>query len=130
MSGFTMPAHGDFCWNELTTTDVAAAKRFYSELLGWQFKESQFGEETYTEILIGGKAVGGMYRPGPECNAETRWMSYVAVEDVDAAAARVEGLGGKVCVPPTDIPTVGRFSVVSDPSGATISLITLSGMNS
>jgi predicted enzyme related to lactoylglutathione lyase len=51
-------------------------------------------------------------------------MSYVAVADVDACARRVTELGGKVCVPPTDI-SVGRFAVVNDPGGATFSIITL-----
>ena len=58
------------------------------------------------------------------------WMSYVAVNDVDAVAARIAELGGAVCVPPTDIPTVGRFSVINDPSGATLSIITFNGANS
>lgn len=53
-------------------------------------------------------------------------MAYVAVDDVDEAARRVWELGGKVCVPPQDIPEVGRFCVVNDPAGATLSLITLS----
>jgi predicted enzyme related to lactoylglutathione lyase len=58
-------------------------------------------------------------------DAPSHWMSYVAVTDVDATAQRVEELGGKICVPPTDIPKVGRFCVITDPTGATISLITL-----
>jgi predicted enzyme related to lactoylglutathione lyase len=53
------------------------------------------------------------------------WMTYIAVDDVDQSAAKVWELGGKVCVPPTDIPNTGRFCVVNDPSGATFSLITL-----
>jgi predicted enzyme related to lactoylglutathione lyase len=52
-------------------------------------------------------------------------MSYVAVDDVDDSARRVGELGGKVVVPPVDIPNVGRFCVISDPTGASISLITL-----
>ena len=59
-----------------------------------------------------------------------RWSSYVAVDDVDAAAGRVEGLGGKVSVPPMDIPNTGRFCVVTDPTGASLSLITLKGASS
>jgi predicted enzyme related to lactoylglutathione lyase len=65
------------------------------------------------------------------CGGETgempppHWMSYIAVDDVDTSAAKVWELGGKVCVPPTDIPNVGRFCVVNDPTGATFSLITL-----
>jgi predicted enzyme related to lactoylglutathione lyase len=60
---------------------------------------------------------------GPEWqNVPTHWMMYVYVDDVDAAAAKVAQLGGKVCVPPTDI-GVARFAVVSDPAGTTFSII-------
>lgn len=130
-----MPAHGAFCWNELGTTDDEGAKKFYAELLGWTFKEGDVpsgGGECegvpmkYAEIIAGGRPAGGVYKMGPEFGgAPSHWMSYVAVDDVDASAKRVEELGGKVCVPPTDIPNVGRFSVINDPTGATLSLITL-----
>jgi predicted enzyme related to lactoylglutathione lyase len=124
-----MPADGAFCWNELATRDLDAAKRFYTELLGWQLKESDAAGMAYHEIVApGGEHIGGLYQMGPEYGeAPAHWMAYVAVDDVDARAARVEGLGGKVCVPPTDIPNVGRFCVVTDPSGATLSLITMKG---
>jgi len=124
-----MPAHGAFCWNELGSTDDEAAKKFYSELLGWTFKEGDAAGMKYSEIVgAGGCPVGGVYKMGPEFGeAPSHWMAYVAVDDVDAAAKRVEELGGKVCVPPSDIPNVGRFSVINDPTGATISLITLKG---
>ena len=46
------------------------------------------------------------------------WMIYFAVEDADAAAAKVEALGGKVHRAPADIPGTGRFAVVGDPQGA------------
>jgi hypothetical protein len=83
----------------------------------------------YNEIVVGGQHVGGIYKTGPEYGggAPPHWMAYVAVEDVDAKAAQVAELGGKVCVPPTDIPNTGRFCVINDPTGATISLITLKG---
>ncbi len=131
--GITQPQpaqNGTFCWNELASKDVETAKKFYAELLGWTLKDSN-GESgmTYTEIRAGEKSIGGMYQPGPECGdgAEmpSHWMSYVAVDDVDKLAERVTELGGSVCVPPTDIPNVGRFSVINDPTGAVISLITL-----
>ena len=139
MSEQTMPANGSFCWNELSTTDDAAAMKFYGELLGWEFKSSDMpageGSEAppvvYNEIVVGGKHIGGVFKMGPEFGgAPPHWMAYVAVDDVDARAARVEGLGGKVCVPPTDIPNVGRFCVITDPSGATLSLITMKGASS
>ena len=127
MAGREMPRHGEFCWNELATSDAGAAKKFYAELLGWQLEEGEVAPGAYTEIVAGGAHVGGIYQPGPECgDAPSRWMAYVAVDDVDAAAGRVAELGGKVSAPPKDIPGVGRFCVVSDPAGASLSLITLS----
>ena len=131
MAEHTFPAHGAVCWNELTTTNVEAAKSFYTELLGWTLKESQIGPVTYTEFYVGDKPSGGMFQMGPEFgNMSPHWMAYIAVEDVDASAKRVEELGGKLCVPPTDIPNTGRFCVINDPTGATISLITMTGANS
>ena len=126
MAEFTMPAHGAFCWNELGTTDSEAARKFYKELLGWTIKEGQAAPMIYNEIVVGGQAVGGIYQMGPEYGgAPSHWMPYVAVDDIDASVRRVEELGGKVCVPPTEIPNVGRFSVITDPTGATLSLIKL-----
>jgi predicted enzyme related to lactoylglutathione lyase len=140
MSEQTMPANGSFCWNELSTTDSDAAINFYTTLLGWEIKKSDAaaaceGSEAppmvYNEIVVGGQHVGGIYKMGPEHGgAPSHWMPYVAVEDVDAKAAQVAELGGKVCVPPTDIPNTGRFCVINDPTGATISLITLRGAHS
>lgn len=49
---------------------------------------------------------------------------YVTVDDVDASAKQAEALGGKVLIEPRDIPNVGRFCVISDPQGATLSIIT------
>ena len=131
MAGQTMPVHGQFCWNDLGTTDLDAAKKFYTELLGWELRESNDAGMAYHEIVAGGEHIGGLYQMGPEYGgAPAHWMAYVAVEDVDAKAAQVAELGGKVCVPPTDIPNTGRFCVINDPTGATISLITLKGAHS
>ena len=129
-----MPKHGQVCWTEIATNNLEACKSFYSELFGWKLKQSTVAggdsetEMEYVEISNGedGCPSGGMYQMGKEFgDAPPHWMSYVSVDDVDAAAAKVWELGGKVCVPPTDIPNVGRFSVVNDPTGATFSIITL-----
>lgn len=122
MAEFTMPKHGDFCWYELSTTDAEAAKKFYAELFGWEYKGGDVGGAQYNEIVANGRPAGGIHQMG---GGPPHWMAYVAVSDVDASARRVEELGGKICVPPTDIPKVGRFCVINDPAGATISLITL-----
>ena len=135
MSEQTMPANGSFCWNELSTTDDQAAIKFYTELLGWEIKKSDAaaceGSDAppmvYNEIVVDGRHVGGIFKMGAEFGqAPSHWMAYVAVDDVDEKARKVGELGGKVCVPPTDIPNVGRFCVINDPTGAKLSLIKLS----
>jgi len=129
-NNYTMPNHGEACWIELASKDVETAKKFYTELLGWQMQQSQTTGFPYSEIQNGGRSIGGMYQMTKEYgDAPTHWMSYIAVDDVDALAKRVEELGGKVCVPPTDIPNTGRFCIITDPTGGTISLITLSRKN-
>ena len=55
------------------------------------------------------------------------WMVYLAVEDCDSSTGRAKELGGAVEVPPTDIPSVGRFAVLQDPQGAVFSVIRFAG---
>jgi len=131
MSEHQLPANGAFCWNELGTTDLEAAKKFYTELLGWKLKDSGSAGMIYNEIVVNGREMGGMYQMGAEFgNTPSHWTPYVSVDDVDAKAKQVAELGGKICVPPTDIPNVGRFCIINDPTGATISLIKLTGATS
>jgi predicted enzyme related to lactoylglutathione lyase len=123
--GTAFETHGAFSWTELMTSDVAAARKFYGELLGWQFKEMNVTGTTYTVVSAGGQDVGGIMPIPPNASGmPPQWGAYVTVDNVDAVADRVKGLGGKVVMQPTDIPTVGRFAVIQDPQGATISLIT------
>jgi predicted enzyme related to lactoylglutathione lyase len=131
MSENTMPVHGQICWNELATQNLSKAKEFYAGLLGWKFEQSKLVEMEYPEINVHGKTVGGMMQMGDEYTMPetgdlmpSHWMTYIAVDDVDAAAQKVEKFGGKVCFPPMDIP-VGRFAVIKDPGGAVFSIIKL-----
>lgn len=125
---YKKPRHGEFCWMELASTNIAACKPFYAELCGWDISQSSSVPGIdYTEFGTNEKTrSGGMFQMGEEFGKmPSHWMLYVAVDDVDAAAKKVESLGGRICVPPSDIPNTGRFCVINDPSGATISLITL-----
>jgi uncharacterized protein len=54
--------------------------------------------------------------------APPHWMAHVEVDDVDGIVSKVKDKGGQVHVPPTDIPTVGRFSIIADPQGASLSV--------
>jgi predicted enzyme related to lactoylglutathione lyase len=123
------PAHGTFCWNELMTRDTAAAGKFYSELVGWKPVDAGMPGTPYTLFKAGDKDAGGMMAMPAEIPAQVpaHWMAYVAVDDVDAVAKRVGELGGQILHGPQDIPNVGRFCVVQDPTGAAVSFIKLSG---
>ncbi len=125
----SMPASGAFCWNELGTSNLESAKSFYTQLLGWKLKDSHTTGMVYHEITLDGeRGIGGMFQMTSEFgDMPSHWTAYVAVEDVDAKAKQVKELGGTIRVPPTDIPNVGRFCVINDPTGATLSLIKLSG---
>jgi len=103
-----MKQPGAFSWNELTTTDVDGAKAFYSELLGWTMDDLPSGDMTYTMLKAGEQEVGGMMATPPEAAG------------MPAMWGKAEKLGGKVLVPPRDIPNVGRFCVIQDPQGATL----------
>jgi len=121
-----MNTHGAFSWNELATTDMAAAKKFYGELLGWTIEAMQTESMgPYAMAKVGGEEVAGMRSLTPDDgDMRPAWGACVTVDDVDAIALRVKALGGTICVPPTDIPKVGRFTLIQDPQGAMLSLIT------
>ena len=112
---------GRFVWYDLMTTDIDKAKAFYSKLFGWNVKEVDMGPMgTYPMIHAGEQGIGGMMRLPPGAGAPSHWIGYATSGDVDAAAATVQELGGRVMVPPTDIPGVGRFTVIADPQGALV----------
>ncbi|MEV0293560.1 VOC family protein [Nocardia sp. NPDC050710] len=117
-----------YCWSELNSRDVDAAKDFYGAVFGWEGATSEFGTTTYTEWKVGGRSIAGMVQMDDQWPADlpAHWMVYFAVSDTDASAARTSQLGGTVSVPPTDIP-IGRFAVLGDPQGAYFSVIRLNG---
>lgn len=120
-----MKQHGAFSWNELVTGDVEAAKGFYQQLFGWEFEEFNAAGMPYTVAKVGDKEVAGMMAtPAGSDSMPPQWGAYVTVDDVDASAAKVEALGGKILVPIEDIPDIGRYCVVQDPQGAILSLMT------
>jgi len=120
-------SQGHFAWYELITTDVAAATTFYTKVMGWGAQDASGPGRPYVLFTAGQAVIGGLMGL-PEgalaMGGKPYWMGYVGVEDVDAAVARIEQLGGTVHVPPTDIPNVSRFAVFADPQTATLALLT------
>lgn len=120
-------AQGSFCWYDCATRDVAAARVFYNELFGWTGEDQPLvGDEEgfYTTFFRGAEKIAGLYEmKGPEFEGvPPHWTTYVWVDDVDDAAAKAKGLGGRLLAEPFDIPDVGRMAVVMDPQGAVIQL--------
>jgi predicted enzyme related to lactoylglutathione lyase len=109
------------------TRDTAGAAKFYTELLGWKAEDSGMPGMAYTLWRNNGQDAGGMMAMPAEIPEQVpaHWMAYIAVDDVDAAAKKVGELGGQVMYGPVEIPDVGRFCVIQDPTGAAISLIKL-----
>lgn len=117
----THPMPGVPNWVDLGTSDLDDAIRFYSQLFGWEAEVS--GEEYggYTTFRIDGRATAGA---GPLFGEgqPTAWSTYIATDDADAVAARVEEAGGKVLVPPFDVMYQGRMAAFLDQAGAPFSV--------
>jgi uncharacterized protein len=114
---------GTMCWCELSTRDIARAEKFYTSLFGWGLKT---GDPAYHEITRGGVPIGGILPMTPEMkDVPPHWGIYFMVSDCDGTVEKAKSLGGKVGVPPTDIPKTGRFAVLQDPQGAFFNVIKL-----
>jgi hypothetical protein len=118
---------GRFIWFELMTKDVPAAIAFYGDVIGWKSQPFAESPEPYSMWVGSQGPLGGVVKlpePAAKMGAPPHWMSHVEVPSVDAAVAQVKELGGQVHFGPHDVPTVGRFAVIADPQGASLSLFT------
>jgi predicted enzyme related to lactoylglutathione lyase len=121
--------HGTVHWTELMTRDVDAAKRFYAELSGWTFVDVQMGpgQPDYVLGMKNERPVIGivdMSDTSDDKSTDPYWMSYFAVDDVDAAVKMTMAAGGSLEREPFEVPGTGRIAIVRDPSGAKIGLMT------
>lgn len=105
---------GTFGWNELATTDIAAAQDFYTSVFGWGVSDDA-GSDTATIFTVDGRIVCGAHVAGE--GEFPAWSVWFGAEDCDAAVAKASELGGKVLMPPNDM-DFGRGAVVADPHGA------------
>ncbi|WP_243372115.1 VOC family protein [Geotalea sp. SG265] len=102
---------------ELMTTDLTRAKAFYSALFDWQLEEIPGMD--YTLIKVGEGTGGGMMRtPGPE--VPSSWLAYVQVDNAVTTTEKARSLGATIRREVTEIPGIGWFSVITDPTGATL----------
>ena len=126
MATVTQHAPGTFSWPELASKNADEAKKFYGELFGWTYDDNEMGQGgVYSFIQLKGARIGALYGMRKEELASgipPHWNSYVTVENVDASAAKVKELGGKLMAEPFDVMDAGRMVPARDPQGAAFCL--------
>jgi len=113
-----------FVHMELMSNDVGKAKSFYGKLFDWTLEDMSTPatpDGTYTMIKVGEGTGGGLMK-NPIPGAPSAWLAYVLVDDVKAATGKVKSLGGNVMKDTTEVPGMGRFSIITDPTGAMLGL--------
>mgnify|MGYP001806288986 CR=1 FL=1 len=124
---YAMAGHGSVHWNELNTFAPDAARAFYETVLGWRFDEVPMEGGSYLVAKQGDAMVAGIFDmklAGLPPTMPSHWLTYFAVEDVDASAQQVVASGGAVLRAPWDVPGVGRFAIIKDAAGAGLGLVT------
>ena len=108
-------------WAECGSTDVAKSQAFYSEALGWTFKEMDMGPNgTYTVFSSGGEDTAGlMQSPAPM----SYWSVYFDVDDCKATTDKALASGAQAMLNSQNVPGVGTISILTDPQGAMFGLI-------
>jgi predicted enzyme related to lactoylglutathione lyase len=120
-------AHGKFHWNELRTRNAERAKRFYQETIGWSFELSSTPDgHDYWVATMDGQPVAGLFPlTSPRFDGVPEsWMSFLAVDDVDARVAKAVEAGAELVMPIFDVPGVGRIAMLREPGEAGIGWIT------
>lgn len=115
---------GSFCWNELYTRDIPAARDFYTKVFGWGIEETAFGDGAYTLFQVNGKTIAGgldMSTMLPD-STPPHWLVYFNVKDAADTAARAKELGATIIDGPKPSP-MGAIAVLADPVGAAFAVI-------
>jgi predicted enzyme related to lactoylglutathione lyase len=113
---------GSLTWNDLMTSDVAEAAKFYCDMFNWEVAEMEGAPDERMVIRNGERLNGGIAKlPESMDEVPPHWIPYFAVDDADQSAGRIGELGGKVMVEPIEIPA-GRLAVASDPQGAVFAI--------
>jgi predicted enzyme related to lactoylglutathione lyase len=114
--------YGGVSWNELITADAENAKAFYGDVIGWQFEDAMMdGPMPYTLLKQGETWCGGLMQKPNEVPV-SMWVIYFLVADLDRSLADVSRLGGQPAGEIIEVPTVGRVSWATDPTGAVFAL--------
>jgi predicted enzyme related to lactoylglutathione lyase len=113
-------------WVDLQTTDQEAAKTFYAGLFGWTYDDQPMEQgPPYSMAQLEGDSVAAIAPQSPElaaAGAPPMWNTYITVDSVDDAAAKVQAAGGQLAMPAFDVLEAGRMAFALDPGGAGVAL--------
>jgi uncharacterized protein len=115
---------GSFCWNELYTRDVPAARDFYRKVFGWGIEDTEFSGGAYTLFQVDGKSIAGgmdMSSMLPD-SIPPHWLVYFTVANTADTVAKARELGATILSGPLDTP-MGSMAVIQDPVGAAFAII-------
>jgi predicted enzyme related to lactoylglutathione lyase len=115
-----------YSWNELLTSDLDAAKRFYGEVFGWDFDGMDMGPMgTYWVIKGGEGGLGGLMGRPPNLppGVPDHWLVYFMTDDIVAKVDATTAAGGGTMHGPAAIPGVGMIAVLTDPQGGAFALL-------
>lgn len=104
---------------ELHTKDMDKSKKFYLDMFDWKLEE--FPDMSYTIINVGDGTGGGMMKNPMHADPDN-WLPYILVDDVAASTKKAQSLGASVARDVTEVPGMGWFSVIIDPTGAAFGL--------
>jgi predicted enzyme related to lactoylglutathione lyase len=119
---------GSWTWNNLMTSDVDGAKKFYGEVFGWKADQNEEAPPNVLMWQVEGQrwpeGLGGLMAMGSDIPSGTppHWQVYFAVDDADGAIEKTRSAGGSLLFGPLDVP-VGRLAVLGDPQGANVAII-------
>lgn len=105
---------------DLQTSDPEKAKAFYGELLQWRLHVPPGMEEMDYTVIDVGEGTGGGIGKSPSPEAPSVWMAFIDVADVEATTRKAKELGASIVSEVGEIPNIGRFSVIEDPTGARV----------
>ncbi|MGI8609862.1 MAG: VOC family protein [Candidatus Dormibacteria bacterium] len=104
-------------WVDVSSTDVPAARDFYTKLFGWQAQDLPEDAGGYIMFALDGAVVAALGAVQGE-GQPSAWMVYFSTADADETTRKVEAAGGKVIAPVFDVLDAGRMGVFADPTGA------------
>ena len=120
--------HGTPCWVDLATSDLVAAKEFYSGLFGWTYIDEQMGEMgigTYSMAMVNDVATAAIYALGPDqirATSKPNWNVYVSVDDIEWVLNNALRRGDVILTEATDVDRAGRVAATQDPTGCQTTL--------